>query len=186
MRVRLALHEKEIPFETIEEDLAHLSDALRALHPEAKVPVLVHGQNVVYESSIILEYIEDAFPEKPRFMPIEASHKAQVRLWGYWCNQHFKPAIDRFKYGTHRFPEMECEGIGSKVEGHLAQVENTLSHSEWLVGEKYSLADLLVFPFARQLVRVQPTPLFLPKYPKLMNWVERISKRSAFEKTLEK
>ena len=62
IRVRMVLHEKEIPFKVIEEELKNLSPELLKLHPEGRVPVLVHGDLVIYESAIITEYLDDCFP----------------------------------------------------------------------------------------------------------------------------
>lgn len=186
MRVRMTLHEKGIPFEVREEDLKNFSPQLRALHPEAKVPVLVDGDTVIYESAIITEYIEDSFPEQTPLLPRSPRERAQVRLWTYWCNQMFKPDLDRLKYGTSRFPENECIGISEKVKTHLAKLEQTLQKSLWLVGEQLTLADIHVFPFGRQLSRVNPTPPFLVDYPKLLDWIERLEKRPSFVKTMAK
>ena len=186
MRVRLALHEKGVAFATREEDLANFSQTLRALHPEAKVPVLVQGKLVLYESAIIIEYIEDAFPIPPPLMPKAAAARAEIRLLGYWCNQFFKLDIDRFKYGVSRFTSEECDGVEIRLQGHLGKLEARLSSSAWLVESEYSLADILVFPFARQLVRTKPRAAFLDEFPKFLEWIERISERPAFKKTIEK
>jgi glutathione S-transferase len=184
MRVRMVLNEKALPFEVVEEDLKNFSPQLRALHPEAKVPVLVHGTRVLYESSVITEYLEDLFPSVA-LMPKGAGERAEVRLWTYWCNAVFKPDVDRFKYGTNRFGAEECLGVSERVQQHLAKLEKALNGKHALVGD-YSLADIHVFPFVRQLVRVQPAPSFLALFPATLNWVRLISDRPAFLTTLER
>ena len=184
MRVRMTLHEKGIPFEVKEEDLKNFSPELRAKHPEAKVPVLVHGGLVVYESAIITEYLEDAFPQVS-LMPVEAGARAEVRLWTYWCNQILKPDLDRLKYGVSRYTEAECQGAEGKVMAHLEKLERRHSKFEWLVGGKFSLADIHVFPFCRQLFGIKPTPAFVSKYPAVNAWVDQISRRESFMKTME-
>ncbi|NBX69880.1 MAG: glutathione S-transferase family protein [Proteobacteria bacterium] len=175
MRVRIALHEKEIPFEIKEEDLKNFSEELRRLHPEVKVPLLVHGKRIIYESAIITEYIDELMPDKNPLMPKTAGEKSEVRLWTYWCNHQFKPDLDRFKYGTSRFKEEECLGA-----------EETLRISDWLVGEFFSLADINVFPFVRQISRIQPVPAFLNQFPRTVNWMDRIGSRPSVLKTISK
>lgn len=186
MRVRMTLHEKGIPFEVKEEDLRNFSEELKAMHPEAKVPLLVHGERVVYESAIITEYIEEAFSQKPRLMPKDAGEKAEVRLWTYWCNQLFKPDLDRFKYGTSRFRQDQCVGAEQRLISHLEKLEKRLSTAAWLVGEEISLADIHVFPFVRQLSKVTPTPLFLASFIHLNKWLEGMLNRPSFIKTMQK
>ena len=184
MRVRIALHEKKIPFETQEEDLKNFSTELRALHPEAKVPVLVHGGRVIYESAIINEYVDELESQEAKLMPSDAAEKAEVRLWTYWCNTVFKPDLDRFKYGTSRFSEKDCEGAEERLQGHLKKLEKALQSASWLVGNRYSLAEVNLFPFVRQLFRIQPTPSFISQFPRLVLWSEGISTRESVHQAL--
>jgi len=186
MRVRLALLEKQIPFEVQEEDLKNFSPQLRALHPEARVPVLVRGLQVVYESCIITEYVDDLAPTKFPLMPQSADGRAQVRLWTYWCNTVLKGNIDRFKYGTSRFTAEQVVGAKESLQTDLKKLEDRLAKAGWLVGEHLSLADIHIFPFARQVSRIQPRPEFLAEYPATMNWIASIEARPSFQKAMEK
>jgi len=186
MRVRIALHEKEIPFEVVEEDLKNFSQKLISLHPEAKVPVLVHANRVIYESAIITEYVNDLPSEQKSLMPESAGEKAEVRLWTYWCNYHFKPDLDRYKYGTSRFTEAECLGAEERLRKHLEKIEDRLEKNPWLVGEGFSLAEVHLFPFVRQLSRIQPTPHFLSSFQSVLKWRDQLSARPSILKALEK
>ena len=183
MRVRMTLHEKNIEFETQEEDLSNFSDELREAHPEARVPVLVHGEKIIYESAIITEYLDEAFP-KISLMPSSPGLRAEVRLWTYWCNYIFKSEVDRFKYGMARFPAEECEGSEARLKNHLDKINNTLG--EFLVDGRLTLADIHVFPFLRQLDRMSPRPGFLGDYPSAMQWLKRLVDRPSFKATMKK
>jgi glutathione S-transferase len=185
MRVRMTLHEKGITFHTQEEQLKQLSPQLLALHPEGKVPVLVHGNRVLYESSIITEYLDETFGAGIALMPESPGSRAEVRLWTYWCNHLFKPDVDRLKYGVSRFSEVECAGIEPKILGHLARLEKALSRSDYLVDGTFSLADIHVFPFVRQLIRITPPPPFLTTFPATLAWADRLSQRPSFQQTME-
>lgn len=82
-KVRLALYEKGIAFQSRLLDLQkfeqHAPDYL-ALNPNGVVPTLVHRDKPIIESSIIIEYIEDAFPQTP-LAPSDPWQLAQMRLW---------------------------------------------------------------------------------------------------------
>ena len=82
-KVRLALYEKGVPFESRLLDLQkfeqHAPDYL-ALNPNGVVPTLVHRGRPVIESSIIIEYVDDAFPETP-LRPADPFARARMRLW---------------------------------------------------------------------------------------------------------
>ncbi|MFQ5681908.1 MAG: glutathione S-transferase family protein [Candidatus Binatia bacterium] len=82
-KVRLCLEEKELKWESRYVDLGKREqkkpEYLR-LNPNGNVPTLVHDGTVVYESTIVNEYLDDAFPEKP-LRPVDALGKARVRKW---------------------------------------------------------------------------------------------------------
>ena len=77
-RARLALAEKEVEYETVEIDLRNRPDWLYELNPAGKVPVLDDGF-VLPESAVIMEYLEERFPERP-LLPEGREARAEARL----------------------------------------------------------------------------------------------------------
>lgn len=87
-KVRIALEEKGIDYEikTVALDAGEqLHPDYLAINPKGVVPVLVHNGRTIPESSIINEYLEDAFPENP-LMPSDAYWRARRRLWARWID----------------------------------------------------------------------------------------------------
>lgn len=82
-KVRLVLYEKELPFKSRLMDLRKLEqhdpDYLK-LNPYGVVPTLVHDGRAIVESSVIMEYLDDSFPDVP-LRPADPSGRARVRLW---------------------------------------------------------------------------------------------------------
>lgn len=186
MRVRMVLHEKKIPFETIEENLKQKSEKLNRLHPQARVPLLIHDDHIIYESAIITQYLEEAFDQHPRLLPKEPHLKAYVHLWTHWCNQTFKPHIDHYKYGTHRSPEQDVLDAPANLIQDLHKMEAALTNTPYLVGSHLTLADIHVFPFLRQLSKATPSFKPLERHPRCQQWLESMISRPSFELTMQK
>lgn len=82
-KVRIQLDEKGLPFESRHVDLMkqeHLSPAYLKVNPRGLVPALMHDDKVIIESTVILEYVEDSFPDHP-LRPADPFGRAQMRLW---------------------------------------------------------------------------------------------------------
>jgi glutathione S-transferase len=83
-KVRIALFEKGLAFEEQHISLMlseHLTPEYRRINPKAVVPTLVHEDVPILESTVILEYLEDAFPDTPGLRPPDAVGRARMRLW---------------------------------------------------------------------------------------------------------
>jgi glutathione S-transferase len=82
-RVRITLHEKGLGWDTQLIDLSRLeqrSPEYLRLNPNGFVPTLAHGERVIYESNVITEYLDDAFPDR-RLYPLDPWELAQVKMW---------------------------------------------------------------------------------------------------------
>ena len=94
-KVRMALYEKELDWTSKEVDLRkneHLTPDYLALNPNGVVPTLVHDGHAIIESSVIGEYLDDAFPEKP-LRPAAPKALAHMRAWRQYIDEVPTPAI---------------------------------------------------------------------------------------------
>ncbi|XP_057516141.1 glutathione S-transferase U9-like [Amaranthus tricolor] len=88
LRVKLGLQIKGIKYDYIEEDLDNKSELLLQYNPVyKKVPVLVHNGRPISESSVILEYIDEAWPAAPYLLPKDPYEKAKHRFWAAYFQQ---------------------------------------------------------------------------------------------------
>lgn len=173
-RVRIVLAEKGIPHETVFIDLADRPAWLYEKNPAGKVPVLEEDGLCIPESAVIMELLEERFPE-PALLPIDAADRALVRL-AVW---RFDDDFSRDYYAARR----NNDGAAERFSSSLEALDARLSTSPYLVGSSYSLADIAWFPW---LPRAQAyLGVRVEDYPALGAWIERLAERTAIAAELD-
>ena len=188
-RVRIALHEKGLDYETVKTDLfGKKPDAgFLELNPFAQIPVLDDDGFAVAESLAILEYLEEKYPQ-PRLMPTDLRLRATARKLMCWGTDYWPPAWK--KWMAPRLPENLADPWTdvSVAEGrrqighHLDVLAKQLRDREWLVAE-YSLADVCYAPFVLVLERVELGDEIACR-PPVSRWVDRLKTRKAIVETM--
>lgn len=120
-------------------DLSNKSEELRRLNPYAKVPVLVDGDTVIYESAVINEYLDEKYPQVP-LMPKDLAERAQVRIWIDFCNTRLQAAAGNIRH------DHEVEKNKKRLAEHLETLDAQMAGKDFIVGD-YSLADITYIPF---------------------------------------
>jgi glutathione S-transferase len=95
-KVLMALHEKGLPFTSHWVDLHRFEQhdpAYLAINPEGQVPALVHDGEVMTHTSVINEYLEDAFPHTPRLRPEKPLAVARMRQWNKYIDDVVMQAV---------------------------------------------------------------------------------------------
>ena len=113
-KVRFALAEKRLDWTSRYVDILkgdQFASAFLAVNPKAVVPVLVHDGQVIPESTVICEYVEDAFPDNPIF-PASALERARVRLWTKAVDEELHPACSAITYVVSHRHTILRNGIG--------------------------------------------------------------------------
>lgn len=150
MSCALALREKGIKFEAVEERLNAKSDLLLGSNPVYKqVPVLIHNGKSVSQSLVILEYIEEAWPPSdttPSLLPGSAYDRSCVRFWADFANKKF---IETGLKLIKRFGEEHATAREEIVEQFITLEEGMRaigSVGPYFLGDKMSLADVALVP----------------------------------------
>jgi glutathione S-transferase len=140
-RIALAAGHKGISIEWIDVDPADRS-LVEAASGQTLVPVLVaHDGEVVADSPVILEWLEQRFPEPP-LLPREPARRAEVRIFVEWFNRVWKRAPNAIADdGTD-------DALAAEMRGHVALFEGLLDGRDYLFGE-FGLADVVAFPFLK-------------------------------------
>lgn len=179
-KVRVVLAEKELEYETIFVDLRkgeQRSPEFLKLNPYGRVPVLIDDEVVVYDSTIINEYLEDEYPH-PALMPEDSSGRARVRLLEDFCDNSFLPSAG-FVLAELSKPEGEQDAeriqrYRGELGRGLARLETFFGGKEYLVGD-FSLADIGFVPGVMILGRLGVD--VDPRLRQVQAWIERLRQR---------
>jgi glutathione S-transferase len=194
-KVEIALHEKGLSFERIQVPFSQTKGyspkdpAVLAANPKGQVPVLVDGDLVLYDSTVIVEYLEDAYPA-PSLFPKEPQERARCRLLDVFADEvmlaSFRPLMHRtepHEADAPRFLEKEAKAKEAEpaIAGHFATLERELADKAYLCGT-FSAADIAVFMAVFWTRRLGGPSL--KAYPGLAAWYVRLSARPAFAKVI--
>ena len=143
-------------------------------NPYGKVPVLVDGDSVIYESAIINEYLDEKFPEV-RLLPADLFQRSKARIWIDFFNTRVHPAASDLAHD--RAPDKASE----KMHQHLQTLDNELAGKKYIVGE-YSLADITFIPFYTRQERYRIA--IDDRYPNVKRWGDDLIARPQVAPTL--
>ena len=142
-RAVIALTEKAVAFERIDIDLASKPDWFVAISPLGKTPVLQVGDVPIFESAVILEYLEETQPSP--LHPADPLRRAEHRAW-----IEFGSAVLNDIAGFYAAPdEAVFKARTSQLEARFARLEARVAAAPWFDGENFSLVDAVFGPVFR-------------------------------------
>ena len=142
-RAAIVLAEKGVAFERTIIDLSAKPDWFNAISPLGKVPLLRVGANVIFESAVILEYIEET--HAPSLHPADALQRADHRSW-----IEFGSTVLSDISALYNAPDaVAFEARRSHLVGRFAWIEKRMSADPWFDGPRFSLVDAAFAPVFR-------------------------------------
>ena len=150
-KVRIALREKDLPFELVLEKPWERRPELLALNPAGEVPVLVESNGLVLcDGQAICEFLDEAYAQRP-LMPRDVRGRAEVRRLVGWFDGKFSREVTDTLVGEKMIKRMTRRdtpnsalirlGLGS-IRHHLDYIGELAERRRWLGGDDFSLADI--------------------------------------------
>jgi RNA polymerase-associated protein len=176
-RTRIVLAEKDIAHESIIVDPRNLPEDLIDLNPYSSLPTLVDRDLVLYNSRVIMEYLEERFPHPP-LMPVGPVARAQTRL-----------ALFRVENDWYPLAEIiESKGEKAAVKARKELMESIAASADvfsampYFLSEEFSLVDASIAPL---LWRLPHYGIELPRAAKaILSYADRIFDRDGFQLSL--
>ena len=190
-RVQLVLEEKKLPYEPVLLSFSkgeHKSAEHLARSPHGKVPALTDDGLTLYESSAIVEYLEERYP-KPSVMPADPATRALVRIEELECLLYLAEtfrAVARQAFFTP--PEQRdaaaLDAARADVRSQLERLEARAAgrRARYIVGDEPSRADFTWLPFVEIAGRAG-TDVDRARTPWLIDWRETMRARPSYERS---
>jgi glutathione S-transferase len=189
-KVKILLREKGLAFEAVLPQGMGAGGAVGAFveaNPRAEVPALVDGEVRVFDSTVILEYLEDAYPAEA-MRPHAPEERARVRMLEEVMDTHFEAItwglseLAWFKRAEGDEAETIRAAAGRQLAGFYAWLERQLGHRPWFNGEAFGWGDLSVIPFVNGAVGQGHA---LPAGSRLADWHARANQRPSVAQTVD-
>jgi len=142
MKPLLCLAEKGIPYESHYVDLHNFeqhSEAFVRMNPNGQVPVLIHDGNVINESTVINEYLDEVFPEV-RLVPEDPVARAHMRIWSKFVDEYFCPAVSRIGWSV-LIPKIAAPLKAGELDEALKKIPLEEQRQKWLTAATESFTE---------------------------------------------
>ncbi|GAB00196.1 MULTISPECIES: glutathione S-transferase [Acinetobacter] len=168
---------------------------LKQIHPLGKAPILVDDGDVIVESAMILDYLQQRYDQQQQFRPQDVKDQRQYYYWMHYAEGSLMPLLvmtlvmnnvsKHVPWIVRPVAEKITDGVKAgfvrpRVKEHILYLEQYLSKHDYFAGE-FSFADIqMAFPLIALQKRLHG------KYPNIQAFVQRIQQRSAFQKAEQK
>ena len=176
-RARLVMAEKSIHIDLVDVDGVNLPEDLIDLNPYHSVPTLVDRDLVLYDSRVIIEYLDERFPHPP-LMPVDPVSRAQFRLALFRIESDWFSLLGDIEHGTEK----------RKLQAKKALTESLINSAEvfsvmpYFLSAEFSLLDCSIAPI---LWRLPYYDIELPTSAKpITSYMKRVFSRPSFQASL--
>ncbi|APU47132.1 glutathione S-transferase [Acinetobacter junii] len=170
-------------------------EILKNIHPLGKAPILVDDGEVIVESAVILDYLQQQYDRLQQFKPQQAKDQRQYDYWMHYAEGSLMPLLvmtlvmnnvsKHVPWVIRPIAEKITDGVKGgfirpRVKEHILYLEQYLSEHDYFAGE-FSFADIqMAFPLIALQKRLHG------KYPNIQAFVQRIQERAAFQRAEQK
>ncbi len=174
---RIVLAEKDITFEAIEVDVHTPPEDLSELNPYNTVPTLIDRDLVLYDSRVIVEYLDERFPHPP-LMPVDPVSRAKTRLALHRVEKDWYPLMHDIMHKG----EKTAAKARKMLRESIVSANELFEVMPFFLSEEFSLVDATIAPI---LWRLPVLGIELPAEAKAVtNYATRIFARDAFQLSL--
>jgi RNA polymerase-associated protein len=179
-RVRIVLAEKGVAVDIVDCQDDELPEDVAALNPYNSLPTLLDRELVLFESNVMMEYLDERFPHPP-LLPVYPVARAESRLYIYRIQRDWCSYADTIlnKKGS----EEEIESARKELRDSLVAISPIFQEKPYFMSEEFSLVDCVIAPI---LWRLPAMGIELPdaQCKPLIAYMDRLFDRESFQESL--
>lgn len=179
-RVRIVLAEKGVTVDVVEADAAHPPPELSELNPYNSLPTLVDRDLVLYESKVMMEYLDERFPHPP-LLPVYPVARAESRLYIHRIEKDWCEKVDAIE---HTRSENVVEKSTKELRESLLAIAPIFADKPFFMSEEFTLVDCCMAPILWRLpalgIKYRATKQSKP----LLAYMDRLFNRESFQASL--
>ncbi|MAZ89693.1 MAG: stringent starvation protein A [Cellvibrionaceae bacterium] len=179
-RVRIVLAEKGVSVDIIDVDPKNKPEELAELNPYNALPTLVDRDLSLYETKVMMEYLDERFPHPP-LLPVYPVARAQSRLWMHRIEQDWSPMVDIIVNGKSKEAAAKAR---KELKESLLAIAPIFSELPYFMSEEFTIVDCCLGPI---LWRLQDMDIEIPNTKQskpLLEYMERLFARESFQESL--
>jgi RNA polymerase-associated protein len=179
-RVRIVLAEKGVSVEIVDVDPSNKPELLAELNPYNALPTLVDRDLSLYETKVMMEYLDERFPHPP-LLPVYPVARAQSRLWMHRIENDWSPLVDTI-LSTRSVDK--AEKSRKELKENLLSVAPIFGELPYFMSEEFTIVDCCLAPI---LWRLKVLEIELPKTKQakpLLDYMDRLFTRESFQESL--
>jgi RNA polymerase-associated protein len=179
-RVRIVLAEKGVTVDLIESDGNHPPPELADLNPYNNLPTLVDRDLVLYESKVMMEYLDERFPHPP-LLPVYPVARAESRLYIHRIERDWCALVDAI---LHTRSDNVVKKSTKELRESIMGIAPIFAEKPFFMSEEFTLVDCCIAPILWRMpslgVDIRPSKQSKP----LLDYMDRLFKRESFQESL--
>jgi RNA polymerase-associated protein len=179
-RVRIVAGEKGLPLELVEVPEGGRNAELAEMSPDATLPTLVDRDVLLFDSRVIIDYLDERFPHPP-LMPIDPVTRAQFRVALHRIERDWYPAAEAIARSTG---SRELPPLRERLRALLLDSAALFKVKRFFLSDEFSLVDATIAPILWRLPALE-VDLGGPDGQAIMRYANQIFARPAFQRSLQ-
>jgi len=179
-RVRMVLREKGVTVDIIDVDASNKPEDLLEINPYGTLPTLLDRDLVLYESTVIMEYLDERFPHPP-LLPVYPVARAQCRLLMHRIEVDWSEKVDLLVLGKGR--EVALEKARKELRESLVAIAPVFADRPFFMSDEFTLVDCFVAPILWRL-NVLDLNLTNRQIKPIERYMKEVFEREAFRESL--